>query len=79
KNVFVLAPLAFSGRVDDPDAVLRALVVFAAFCLVSSAGYAYNDVRDAELDRAHPLKKRRPVAAGEVAPRTALALAGAGL
>lgn len=76
KNGFVLAPLVFAGRLDDGAAVVRAVVTFAAFCAVASAGYLVNDVRDAELDRRHPVKCRRPVAAGDLSPRLALVLAG---
>lgn len=75
KNGFVLAPLVFSGGFDDGDAVVAASAAFAAFCAVASAGYLVNDVVDADLDRAHPAKRRRPVAAGELSRRQALALA----
>lgn len=55
----------------------------ASFCLVSSAFYLLNDVADCEADRLHPVKRRRPVAAGQIATvdavRTALALFAAGL
>lgn len=75
KNAFVLAPLVFSGRLDERAAVAHALAAFAAFCAVAGAGYLVNDVRDAELDRRHPVKHRRPIAAGELSPAAALALA----
>lgn len=75
KNGFVLAPLIFAGELDDRAAVARALVTFVAFCAVAGAGYLVNDVRDAELDRNHPSKCRRPVAAGDLAPNTAIVLA----
>jgi 4-hydroxybenzoate polyprenyltransferase len=52
--------------------VLRALAAFAAFCLVASAVYAFNDVRDRDADRAHPTKRRRPVASGAIRPEHAL-------
>jgi decaprenyl-phosphate phosphoribosyltransferase len=42
-----------------------------AFALASSACYVVNDLRDREADRAHPRKRRRPIAAGDIAPRTA--------
>jgi 4-hydroxybenzoate polyprenyltransferase len=51
------------------------VAAFAAYCLASSAAYLVNDVRDAEHDRAHPVKRRRPIASGELSERTALALA----
>lgn len=54
---------------------LLALAAAAVFCLVSSAVYAFNDCRDRVADRLHPVKKFRPVAAGEIPPGTAYILA----
>lgn len=74
KNSFVLAPLAFvpeAARALWP----QALAATAAFCLLSSAVYAINDVIDAAADRQHPRKRLRPVAAGTVRPAAAYALA----
>ena len=45
--------------------------MFASFCLVSSAFYLLNDVRDREADRLHPVKRNRPIAAGLVSVRAA--------
>ena len=58
-----------------PDAVARALVAFACFCAASSVVYIFNDYRDRHLDRKHPLKKLRPLAAGTVPAATALVFA----
>jgi decaprenyl-phosphate phosphoribosyltransferase len=72
KNGFVVAPLFFT-----PEALLaRSLglvaVTVAMFCLLSSAVYVFNDWCDREADRAHPAKRTRPIAAGEVSPAAAL-------
>ena len=53
KNIFVLAPLLFSGRLFDTNAVASALAAFAMFSLLASGVYAINDVADADSDRAH--------------------------
>jgi len=66
KNAIVLFPLAFARRLDDPSAWAHALLAAAAFCLVSSAGYVFNDLCDREEDRLHPVKKGRPLASGQV-------------
>lgn len=72
KNVFVLAAVAFAradASVEHPDDhgdILRSLAAFGAFCLGASAIYLVNDVLDVESDRAHPTKRFRPIAAGEV-------------
>jgi 4-hydroxybenzoate polyprenyltransferase len=74
KNVFVFAAIVFSKELADPHSVVRVAAAFAVFCVLSSAVYLINDVRDREDDRQHPTKCRRPVAAGEIAPGTASAL-----
>jgi len=72
KNGFILLPLFFGYKLGDVEAVLRTLAAVLAFCLAASAVYAYNDVRDAALDRLHPVKKNRPVASGAIRPEHAM-------
>jgi 4-hydroxybenzoate polyprenyltransferase len=80
KNLFVLAPLVFAHRLEDPETLRRAAIAFAIFCAASSAVYLFNDLRDREADRLHPVKARRPIASGAlptaVAYGAAFALAG---
>jgi 4-hydroxybenzoate polyprenyltransferase len=75
KNLLVYAGLLFSAKFTDLDAVAAATVTFAAFCMISSAGYLVNDAHDVEEDRLHPKKKFRPIAAGELSIPTAIGLA----
>lgn len=75
KNLIVLAAVIFGGKLTDQAAVLAAGGATAAFCLLSSVVYLVNDLRDREADRLHPIKRRRPIAAGELSPATAGALA----
>jgi 4-hydroxybenzoate polyprenyltransferase len=75
KNLFVLAPLLFSGRGSDSSAIIAALLALIVFCLVASAVYAFNDVADREQDRLHPTKRNRPVASGRISTSAALGLA----
>jgi 4-hydroxybenzoate polyprenyltransferase len=72
KNLFVLAPLLFGKVANRPDLAFRTLVAAVAFCGVASSLYLLNDVVDREADRSHPVKKRRPVATGEITPAQAL-------
>jgi len=74
KNSIVLFPLAFARRLGDPAAWACALMAALAFCLVSSAGYILNDLRDREEDRLHPVKRKRPLAAGLVSAGAAAAM-----
>lgn len=75
KNLVVLAGPVFALRLLDPEALARTVVVFVLFCLASSAVYLFNDVRDREADRLHPIKRDRPLARGTVAVTTAIAVA----
>lgn len=85
KNGIVLAPVVFSGRLFDPGAEWAAAIAFASLSLAASAGYVWNDLRDAEADRRHPTKRQRPIASGRVPPQVAggllvaLAIAAVGL
>ena len=75
KNVFVLAPLFLSQRLDEPAAVKSSLLAFVAFCLASSAVYLINDIRDREEDRQHPVKRNRPIASGALPVSVAIVAA----
>jgi decaprenyl-phosphate phosphoribosyltransferase len=76
KNGFVVAPLVFARHLEDPSFAIRSGIAFLAFCLLSGAVYAFNDVRDVEADRVHPTKRHRPIAAGELGERAALVASG---
>jgi 4-hydroxybenzoate polyprenyltransferase len=75
KNLLVFGGLIFAGKFDEPWAVKIALIVFVAFCCVSSAGYLVNDVVDREDDARHPEKKDRPIASGRLPVSAAIAVA----
>ena len=90
KNLIVYMAFVFSmNQAWNPDDASswapllgKATLAGLMFCLVSGADYLFNDVRDRESDRLHPVKRRRPVAAGLLSPNaavgwaTALSLAG---
>jgi decaprenyl-phosphate phosphoribosyltransferase len=73
KNLFVATPLVFSRHLGDLEYVLYTGLAVLAFCALSGAVYAFNDVRDAAADRLHPTKRNRPIAAGELSERAAIA------
>ncbi len=85
KNLLVFLPLLFTineaWSLEDVSSALPLIVRSAAaaalFCLLSAAMYLLNDSLDAEKDRAHPEKRRRPIAAGLVPARLAGALGAA--
>jgi 4-hydroxybenzoate polyprenyltransferase len=76
KNLLLFAGIVFAAELGDLSRWVDALAAFGAYCAASSAAYLVNDVRDAEDDRRHPLKRIRPVARGELSARAALLLAG---
>jgi 4-hydroxybenzoate polyprenyltransferase len=75
KNAFVFTGLLFGHAWHDPSLVTQVVMAFAAFCLVSSAVYVFNDIVDLEQDRLHPKKCLRPLAAGKVGLSAAAMLA----
>ena len=76
KNIFVFTVLIFSrhteatgekvAAITDLGAITDSLIAFACFCLASSAIYFFNDYRDVEEDRRHPVKRERPLAKGDL-------------
>jgi 4-hydroxybenzoate polyprenyltransferase/phosphoserine phosphatase len=76
KNALVLVPAFTSGLFVQPDILLTALAAALLMSLVASAIYLVNDLLDIDADRAHPAKRNRPLAGGEVSIPEALGLAG---
>ncbi len=75
KNCFVFAPLVFTGKFLEFDAVVDAVIAFVLFSLTASGVYIVNDIKDIEADKAHPRKRKtRPLAAGWLQPRQAIVL-----
>jgi decaprenyl-phosphate phosphoribosyltransferase len=66
KNALVLAAPAAAGVLHQADVLAAAALAVLAFALASSSTYVVNDLADIEADRAHPVKRHRPIAAGVV-------------
>ncbi len=66
KNVLVFAAPGALGVLNQWDSLWKTLVMFAAFCLVASGTYYWNDIQDVAQDRLHPKKKFRPIASGAI-------------
>jgi 4-hydroxybenzoate polyprenyltransferase len=77
KNLLVFAAPLFAGKLFEAGPAIQACVAFASFCLLASSTYALNDVLDADRDRQHPGKARRPVASGALSPIAALTVSAA--
>ncbi|MFZ5917449.1 MAG: decaprenyl-phosphate phosphoribosyltransferase [Chloroflexota bacterium] len=78
KNIFIFGALVFDKKLFEPVYFFKTLAAFAVFCLMSSVVYVINDIGDIEKDRQHPVKRRRPLASGQLSI-TSAASAAAGL
>lgn len=73
KNLLVFVPMFLAhGWYQQPWKIVAGLLAFAAFSVVASAVYVFNDLLDVEADRLHPKKRRRPLASGAISAGTAL-------
>jgi len=76
KNVFIFLPIFFAHKLFDSHALIQTCWAFVVFCLAASSVYVVNDIFDVEVDRLHPTKKNRPLAAGILGKREAFLFAG---
>lgn len=74
KNLFLFIPLFFAGEFLDSDKLIHLFYGFIAFSCIASSIYIINDYRDREDDRKHPVKCKRPLAAGTVSPTAAIVI-----
>jgi decaprenyl-phosphate phosphoribosyltransferase len=76
KNLFLFVPLFFGRTLFELDKIIAVSYGFLAFSCIASSIYIINDYRDREDDRRHPIKCKRPLAAGTVSPQAALVICG---
>lgn len=74
KNLLVFAPVMAAHQLMDPAIFIPTLLSFISLSLCASAVYLLNDLLDRDVDRSHPVKRERPVAAGRFPIKAALAL-----
>lgn len=74
KNFLIFIPLLFAGELFDLDRLLKAVIGFFSFCVVSSIVYIINDLKDVGKDKNHPKKKNRPIASGKICKKTAIGI-----
>ncbi len=83
KNLLLFAALLFSQNAFNLKLLILTVLGFVCFCAISSGVYLMNDIQDLETDRLHPVKRLRPIAAGELSERVAfwasVGLMGSGL
>lgn len=76
KNLFVFAPLFFSGNIMQMDLLVKSIFAFIIFSLTASSIYIINDYSDIESDRKHPEKRNRPLASGVISKKQAKLILG---
>lgn len=64
KNIVIFLAVVFSLKFFSVEDLLLTVLGFIAICLVSSAGYVRNDIKDLESDKQHQQKKNRPLPSG---------------
>lgn len=74
KNLFVFAPLFFSGKITNSYLFYESIFAFFVFSFTASSIYIINDYFDIESDKKHPEKKSRPLASGAVSKSSAKVL-----
>lgn len=74
KNFLIFFPFACGKQLFTPEPWSKIIPGFLSFCLISSAIYIVNDIKDIEKDKNHPTKCKRPLASGEVSIRCAVLL-----
>jgi 4-hydroxybenzoate polyprenyltransferase len=72
KNLVLFAGLVFAGELFVFPHLIKAFTAFLIFCLLSGAGYIFNDIIDRKIDFDHPEKSKRPVTSGKISVRYAL-------
>lgn len=76
KNFFVFGPAFFAGVIFQTNSILAGLITFLAYSFAASSIYCFNDIYDVEDDRRHPVKCKRPIAAGDITIPQAYGLMG---
>lgn len=75
KNILVFVPLLYAHNLTKPNLLFLTIQCFVSFCLISSVIYIINDIADVEKDRQHLVKCKRPIAAGQLSIKGAIAAA----
>jgi 4-hydroxybenzoate polyprenyltransferase len=75
KNTLLFLPALAAHLPFALDGLLTLAAAFVAFSALASAVYLLNDIIDLPNDRAHPTKRLRPIASGELSIPLALTAA----
>jgi 4-hydroxybenzoate polyprenyltransferase len=74
KNLILFAALIFSQNLFNTALLLKSVIAFIIFCVISGCVYILNDLFDLKQDKIHPVKSKRPLASGRLKPNSAIAV-----
>ncbi len=75
KNLIMFFPPFLSGSLFSSACIsITGILSFSSFCIVSSALYVFNDLKDVERDALHPVKRFRPIPSGAVSKKLAITI-----
>lgn len=66
KNLLIFLPM-LAAHDFELETFFLSSAAFVAFSFMASSAYVFNDLLDLKPDRAHPIKKLRPFASGDLA------------
>ena len=66
KNIIIFLPLVFSFQFLNFDSLIETITGFIVLCIISSAIYILNDIKDVNADQNHSEKKNRPLVKGDI-------------
>ena len=75
KNLIIFVGVVFSLNLSNISMLVRTILAFGVFCILSSAVYLINDIHDVKKDRLHPVKRYRPIPSGKISINLAWMLA----
>ena len=66
KNLLLFVGIVFSLNILNFSMWFNVISAFVIFCMLSGSEYIINDILDVKKDRQHPVKRKRPIASGEL-------------
>lgn len=72
KNFIIFVPLFFNKSLLDMNKLSLSIFAFLSFSFIASSIYIFNDLKDIEKDKKHPIKKNRPIASGRISKKKAI-------
>jgi 4-hydroxybenzoate polyprenyltransferase len=66
KNSLLFVGIVFSANILNASMWVQVILAFVYFCMLSAGEYLINDLIDIKRDQKHPIKRKRPIASGQL-------------